>query len=114
MLNLDRYYKISSETEIRNFITQDLFEPEDVEAIANNPSYDISEKVAIIIKEKKLDNVTAEDINKVAKDFNLPIDIKLTPDRKKIIFHGKRREAYIFLKFLDEDFSKGYSQNDNI
>ena len=111
VLSLDKYFKIPSEKQIRKFITKDLFQPEDIDEIAVNPSFDIAEKIAIIMKQNKLDGVTAEQILKVAQSFEKVPNPILTEDGKKVIFPGKRREAYTFLKFLDEDFSKGYFTN---
>lgn len=111
VLNLDEYFKIPSKKQIKEFITQDLFQPADIDEIAINPSFDIAEKIAIITKQNKLDGVTAEQILEVAQSFEKVPDPELTGDGKKVIFPGKRRDAYIFLKFLDEDFSKGYFTN---
>lgn len=111
VLSLDEYFKIPSAKQIRRFITQDLFQPENIDEIAVNPSFDIAEKIAIITKQNKLDGITAEQILEVAQSFEKVPDPKLTEDGKKVIFPGKRREAYTFLKFLDEDFSKGYFTN---
>ena len=111
VLNLDEYFKPLSESEIRDFLNHVLFEPEDIDEIAENPSYLLSTRFALVDKSGVLNNTTAQEIKIASEKYNAlgkyKINVKLSSDSSKVIFPSKKSEAHKLLRLLNDDYFIG-------
>ena len=104
-LPLSEYFRPASEEEIREILSHELFDPENLEESATNPSQLFRTKFALLKRSNVLDKFTAREIENRAKGFGVPI--QLSEDNEKIVFPSKKSDALKLLRFLNEEFFRG-------
>lgn len=104
-LPLSEYFRPASEDEIREILSHELFDPEDLEASATNPSPSFSKKFALLRLSGVLDNFTAPQIETQAQSAGVPI--QLSDGNNRIVFPSKKSDALELLQFLNDDLVNG-------
>ena len=108
-LDLSGYYREATDTDISAFADIELFAFEDEAGFKDQADSIIRKKIALLQKNKVLENITVVDIQNVANNFNaeLPeehhISIKVNEDGKLVI-PGDKKKLKELIRFLDEDY----------
>lgn len=108
-LDLGDYYREATNADLDEFAGSDLFEFEDQDSFRQNADSIIRKKIALLQKNKVLENLSVNDIQSVAANFNqeLPeehhIAININDDGKLVIPEDKKHLKEL-IRFLDEDY----------
>ena len=108
-LDLADYYREATDTDLDAFAVSELFVFEDQDSFKENADSMIRKKVALLQKNKVLDDLSVDDIQTVANNFNseLPeehhISVVINEDGKLIIPKDKKQLKEL-IRFLDEDY----------
>lgn len=108
-LDLADYYREATDTDLDAFAESDLFVFEDQDSFKENADSIIRKKVALLQKNKVLDDLSVADIQTVANNFNseLPeehhITVSISEDGKLVIPKDKKQLKEL-VRFLDEDY----------
>ncbi|MCU5783195.1 hypothetical protein MA04_02495 [Alcanivorax balearicus MACL04] len=108
-LDLADYYREATDTDLDDFVATDLFAFEDEAGFKEQADSIIRKKIALLQKNKVLEDITVIDIETVAKNFNaeLPeehhISITVNDDGKMVIPEDKKQLKEL-IRFLDEDY----------
>lgn len=102
-LPLAEYYEEASENEIREILDHDLFEPEDIEALAVGANQWFRKRFAMLRDSEILDSYSAEEIQELSENYELDVHI----DEDKIIFPADKHDAKRLLQFLNEEIFRG-------
>lgn len=108
-LNLSEYYREATDTDLEAFVGTDLFAFEDEDSFKDNADSIIRKKVALLQKNKVLEDLSVVDIQNVANSFNqgLPtehhINITINADGKLVVPQDKKQLKEL-IRFLDEDY----------
>lgn len=109
ILDLADYYREATDTDLDAFADTDLFAFEDKAWFKEQADSIIRSKIALMQKNKVLNEITVVDIQTVANNFNveLPeehhINITVNEDGKLVIPKDKRQLKEL-IRFLDEDY----------
>ncbi len=108
-LDLADYYREATDTDLEAFAATDLFAFEDESGFKEQADSIIRKKIALLQKNEVLKDITVEDIQTVATNFNaeLPeehhINVMVNEDGKLVIPEGKKQLKEL-IRFLDEDY----------
>ena len=108
-LDLSSYFREATDTDLDAFVATELFAFEDQSSFKNNADSIIRKKVALLQKNKVLEDLTVADIQSVANSFNqgLPaehhIKINISEDGKLVVPQDKKQLKEL-IRFLDEDY----------
>lgn len=108
-LDLSNYYREATDTDLDAFVETELFVFEDESSFKENADSMIRKKVALLQKNKVLENLTVTDIQTVANNFNqgLPpehhIHIAIDEEGKLVVPQDKKQLKEL-IRFLDEDY----------
>lgn len=108
-LELGNYYREATDTDLDAFAATDLFALEDPASFKVNADSIIRKKIALLQKNKVLEDLSVSDIQTVANNFNqeLPeehhIIITVNEDGKLVIPEDKKQLKEL-IRFLDEDY----------
>lgn len=108
-LDLGDYYREATDTDLDAFSSSALFAFEDQDSFKDHADSIIRKKIAMLQKNKVLENITVADIQTIVDNFNqeIPEDhhiaIKVSEDGKLIIPKDKK-ELKELIRFLDEDY----------
>jgi hypothetical protein len=108
-LDLADYYREATDTDLDAFAETKLFAFEDKASFKDNADSIIRKKIALLQKNKVLENITVADMQTVANNFNqeLPeehhIHITVNDDGKLVIPEDKKQLKEL-IRFLDEDY----------
>ncbi len=108
-LDLSSYFREATDTDLDAFVATELFAFEDQSSFKNNADSIIRKKVALLQKNKVLEDLTVVDIQTVANNFNqgLPaehhIKINISEDGKLVVPQDKKQLKEL-IRFLDEDY----------
>ena len=96
---------IPAHKEIREILSHELFEPEDLESLATNPSYNFRTQFAQLKLSSVIDDFTASEIADAGKGVGFLV--QLSEDGKQIVFPSKKSDAYDLLRFLNDGYVRG-------
>jgi len=108
-LDLADYYREATDVELDVFAASEIFTFENKDGFKEKADSIIRKKIALLQKNKVLENVTVADIQTVANNFNtdLPeeyhINIMVNEDGKLVIPDDKKQLKEL-IRFLDEDY----------
>ncbi len=108
-LDLSDYYREATDTDLATFAATELFVFEDQASFKVSADSIIRKKVALLQKNKVLEELSVTDIQTVANNFNqeLPeehrITITVNEDGKLVIPQDKKQLKEL-IRFLDEDY----------
>ncbi len=108
-LDLSTYYREATDTDLDAFVATDLFAFEDESSFKDNADSIIRKKVALLQKNKVLEDLSVMDIQNVANSFNqdlpveLHISITINLDGKLVVPKDKKQLKEL-IRFLDEDY----------
>ncbi|MFZ1713619.1 MAG: Kiwa anti-phage protein KwaB-like domain-containing protein [Nitrosomonas sp.] len=108
-LDLADYYREATDTDLDAFAETKLFAFKDKASFKDNADSIIRKKIALLQKNKVLENITVADMQTVANNFNqeLPeehrIHITVNDDGKLVIPEDKKQLKEL-IRFLDEDY----------
>lgn len=108
-LDLGDYYREATDTDLDKFAAAELFAFEDQASFKDHADSIIRKKIALLQKNRVLENLSVTDIQTVVANFNqeLPeehhITINVTEDGKLLIPKDKK-ELKELIRFLDEDY----------
>lgn len=108
-LDLSEYYREATDTDLEAFVGTDLFAFEDEDSFKESADSIIRKKVALLQKNKVLEDLSVVDIQNVANSFNqgLPaehqINITINEDGKLVVPQDKKQLKEL-IRFLDEDY----------
>lgn len=108
-LELGDYYREATDTDLNTFVATELFAFEDESSFKDNADSIIRKKVALLQKNRVLDDLSVTDIQNVANSFNqgLPedhhINITINADGKLVVPQDKKQLKEL-IRFLDEDY----------
>lgn len=108
-LDLSAYYREATDTDLDAFVATDLFAFEDESSFKDNADSIIRKKVALLQKNKVLEDLSVMDIQNVASSFNqdlpveLHISITINADGKLVVPKDKKQLKEL-IRFLDEDY----------
>ncbi|MCB1663634.1 MAG: DUF4868 domain-containing protein [Porticoccaceae bacterium] len=108
-LDLGDYYREATNADLDEFAGSDLFEFEDQDSFKKNADSIIRKKIALLQKNKVLENLTVNDIHSIAGNFNqeLPeehhIAININ-DAGKLVIPEDKKQLKELIRFLDEDY----------
>jgi hypothetical protein len=100
ILKLDQYFTEATDSEIDSFISSNIFEVGDADKIKKAADGFIRKKVAILIKNNTLNNLTAAQIQASAQRFGVTVQVS----NNKISFPETRRPIKELLRVVDEDY----------
>jgi len=108
-LDLSDYYREATDTDLDTFATTDLFAFEDQASFKTSADSIIRKKVALLQKNKVLEDLTVTDIQTVASNFNqeLPEEHHITitvNDDGKLVIPQDKKQLKELIRFLDEDY----------
>ncbi len=108
-LDLSDYYKEATNADLDDFASSDLFEFENKDLFKEDADSIIRKKVALLQKNKVLDDISVNDIQTVATNFNqeLPEEYHITinvSENGKLIIPEDKKQLKELLRFLDEDY----------
>jgi len=108
-LDLSVYYREATDTDLDAFVATDLFAFEDESSFKGSADSIIRKKVALLQKNKVLEDISVTDIQNIANNFNqdLPaefhISITISEDGKLVVPKDKKQLKEL-IRFLDEDY----------
>jgi hypothetical protein len=108
-LDLSDYYREATNADLDEFAGSELFEFENQDSFKLNADSIVRKKIALLQKNKVLENLSVNEIRTVADNFNqeLPeehhITINTNGDGKLIIPEDKKQLKEL-IRFLDEDY----------
>ena len=108
-LELSDYYREATDIDLDAFVATELFAFEDEDSFKGNADSIIRKKVALLQKNKVLENLSVIDIQNVANSFNqdLPaehhISITINAEGKLMVPEDKKQLKEL-IRFLDEDY----------
>ncbi len=108
-LDLSEYYREATDTDLEAFVGTDLFAFEDKDDFKDNADSIIRKKVALLQKNKVLEDLSVVDIQNVANNFNQglsaehQINITINADGKLVVPQDKKQLKEL-IRFLDEDY----------
>lgn len=108
-LDLTPFYREATDADLDNFVSSPLFAFEDETSFKDHADGMIRKKVALLQKNKVLDDLSVRDIHKIASSFNqdLPsefhVHINISDDGKLIVPKDKKQLKEL-IRFLDEDY----------
>lgn len=102
-LPLKSYYWTATEGQIRRVLAHDLFEPENVDAIAVKPTQWLARRFAILDSSDLLDKRSAQYIVSRAPSYGVDV----TERNGKIVFPKDLQRAKRLLQFLCEEVFRG-------
>lgn len=107
-LNLNDYYKEATDIDLDKFSENDLFEFEDHDSFKVNADSVIRKKIALLQKNNVLDNLSIDDINIVASDFNQHVaeehKINISTNNGRLVIPKDKKRLKELIRFLDEDY----------
>jgi hypothetical protein len=107
-LDLSDYYTAATDTDLDTFAENELFEFEDQETFKGNADSIIRKKIALLQKNNVLDNLSINDIETVANDFNQHVadehQIVITTNNGKLVIPKDKKQLKELVRFLDEDY----------
>ena len=104
-LPLSDYFSPATKKEIREILSHELFEPEDLESLATNPSYNFRTQFAQLKHSSVIDDFTASEIANAGKGVGFLV--QLSEDGKQIVFPSRKSDAYDLLRFLNDGYVRG-------
>jgi len=108
-LDLNPYYREATDADLEIFVTTPLFAFEDEASFKDNADSIVRKKVALLQKNKVLEDLSVMDIQNIAINFNqdLPaefhISVKISEDGKLVVPKDKKQLKEL-IRFLDEDY----------
>ena len=107
-LDLNDYYTAATDTDLDSFSENDLFEFEDQDTFKGNADSIIRKKIKMLQKNNVLDNLSINDIKKVAKDLNQNVaeehQINIETSNGKLVIPKDKKQLKKLIRFLDEDY----------
>ena len=107
-LDLNDYYTAATDTDLDSFSENDLFEFEDQDTFKGNADSIIRKKIKMLQKNNVLDNLSINDIKKVAKDLNQNVaeehQINIETSNGKLVIPKDKKQLKKLIHFLDEDY----------
>ncbi len=107
-LDLSNYYTAATDSDLDAFAENELFEFEDYTSFKGNADTIIRKKITLLQKNKVLDNLSVNDIQTVANNFNenIPDEYKITISTNdgKLIIPEDKKKLKELIRFLDEDY----------
>lgn len=107
-LHLNDYYTAATDTDLKIFADNELFEFEDQDAFKDNADSMIRKKIALLQKNHVLDHLSIADIEVVANDFNQHVadeyKINIEIHDGKLVIPKDKKQLKDLIRFLDEDY----------
>ena len=107
-LDLSEYYTAATDTDLDTFSENDLFEFEDKDSFKGNADSVIRKKIALLQKNHVMDNLSINDIETVANDFNQHVaeehKIDIAINNGKLVIPQDKSQLKELIRFLDEDY----------
>ena len=108
IFDLSEYYRSATDQEVQSFTSNGILSFEDTKVFKEMADTWIRRKIAMINDSEVLLNYKASEIEKLAKDSGITIEIK----SEKIVIPNDKEQIKVILGFLDEEAYKGpFSQN---
>jgi hypothetical protein len=108
-LDLADYYREATDTDLDAFTDTELFAFEDATSFKSHADSIIRKKIALLQKNKVLENITVLDIQTVANNFNaeLPPEYHISimvNENGKLVIPVDKKQLKELIRFLDEDY----------
>ncbi len=107
-MDLSEYYTAATDTDLDTFSENDLFEFEDKDSFKTNADSVIRKKIALLQKNHVMDNLSINDIETVANDFNQHVaeehKIDIAINNGKLVIPQDKSQLKELIRFLDEDY----------
>lgn len=107
-LDLSNYYIEATDADLDTFAENELFEFEDQDSFKSNADSIIRKKIALLQKNNVLDNLSVNDIEAVANEFNQHVGeeykIIIAVNDGKLIIPKDKKQLKELIRFLDEDY----------
>lgn len=108
-LDLSKYYHEATDTDLDAFTNTELFAFEDAIGFKSHADSIIRKKIALLQKNKVLENITVIDIQNVANNFNAELPEKYhisitVNDNGKLVIPRDKKQLKELIRFLDEDY----------
>ena len=102
-LPLSDFYKEASEQEIRGVLSHPLLGPDNIDALASEPSPWFRKRFAMLRDSGLLNQVSASDLQRRASGYPVRVDVV----NDKVVFPSDKRSAKRLLQFLNEEIFRG-------
>ncbi|NKI35866.1 hypothetical protein HFP89_11900 [Wenzhouxiangella sp. XN79A] len=102
-LPLAEFYSEASEQQIREVLQHELFEPEDLDALAVDAPQWFRKRFAMLKDSGVLDDYSANQIRERSAGYEIIIQVR----NGRIVFPAERPEAKKLLQFLNEELFRG-------
>lgn len=102
-LPLSDFYKEASAREVRQVLSHRLLVPDDIDALASEPSPWFRKRFAMLRDSGLLDQVSATDLQRRASGY--PVQVEVVDGR--VVFPADKRAAKRLLQFLNEEIFRG-------
>ena len=107
VFSLADYYRVATQEDVENFINNDMFIFDDQDTQIALMDQHMRKKIASIIDSDVLVNKSANDIQGIAQDYGINVNINHHNGVQKIILPDERKDLKTLIKFLDEDLFRG-------
>lgn len=104
VIDLSNYYKEATNEDLDRFADNDLFLFENKNSFLESADSSMRKKIALLQRNKVLDQVDAENIKSQAKELGIDIDFSEGEQQTKIIFPADKKRAKEIIDFLDENY----------
>ncbi len=107
-LDLSNYFREATDEELDKFLSTSLFKCEDVELFKSSADSIIRKKIALLLSNNVLDDVTISELNNAARELNSAVAeeyrINLEIEDEKLVIPKEKRVLKELIRFLDEDY----------
>lgn len=100
-IDLSDYYREATDADLDSFAAHTLFQVENVPLFKKNSDSIIRKKIALLQKNRILDNIDLEGIVTVAQDYPT---VSIPINNGKIVLPEDRKQLKELVRFLDEDY----------
>jgi len=104
IFDLSEYFKEATNDDLKDFYKNDMFLVEELQWFIDNSDTSMRKKVALLQKNKVLEETELKDIKSISKDFGIEIEIITDNRKKKIKFPKDKKKVKEIIRFLDEDY----------
>ncbi|NTV35377.1 MAG: DUF4868 domain-containing protein [Anaerolineaceae bacterium] len=108
-LDLNDYYREATDSDLDAFVDTEMFVFENEAGFKNQADSIIRKKIALLQKNRVLENITVIDIQTVANNFNAELPAEhhisiMVNDNGKLVIPGDKKQLKELIRFLDEDY----------